>query len=204
MRHRHAGQSPSYNQFYKYSLVLLLTTLLACAANPLFAEPLPTLSAALTSTPAIATAAPVPMVTPAALSPRRPAPAATAVATTAPVPSSTPPVPNYVTRGFDDYRNKGYEAAVHSWLSGSHYGNAVQMLSRVQRFKNIERLYGRYQNYAILLVKGTPTSSFVYTAMVFERKTVYLGFTSQLRHNQWVLSNFRLDEMQMTGAPAQL
>ena len=110
-------------------------------------------------------------------------------------------VPDYITQGFTDYKLDGYEAGVRSWLVGSPYGNAVQLVARVQYFKNIERLYGRYQSYAVLSINETISSNFVYTVMVFERKKVYLGFMSQRRGGRWVLSGLRIDDQQKIASP---
>lgn len=110
-------------------------------------------------------------------------------------------VPVYVSQGFSAYHVQGYEAGVGRWLAGSPYGNAVQLVSRIQYFKNIQQLYGAYQSYRVLLVNETSTSNFVYTEMTFERKKIYLGFTSQRRNGHWVLSKFRIDDQQKIASP---
>lgn len=109
-------------------------------------------------------------------------------------------LPSYVRRGLKDYETKGYEAAVRTWLAGSPYEPATEMVSRIAFFKNIEKLYGKYTHYDVVFTKQTPTSNQVYIRMNFERVSGYVLFTSARRHHKWVLSDIDLDRMQKYGS----
>ena len=125
-----------------------------------------------------------------------PAPALSAAAT------GSGEVPSYVLRGLKDYETKGYEAAVRTWLAGSPYEPATEMVSRIAFFKNIEKLYGKYTHHDIVFTKQTPTSNQAYIRMNFERTSGYILFTSARRNHKWVLSDIDLDRMQKYGSNA--
>nr|MBL0731998.1 hypothetical protein [Desulfobacterales bacterium] len=105
-------------------------------------------------------------------------------------------VPSYIIQGLNDYQDKGYEAAVHTWFRGSPFENGTAMLSKIMFFKNIEMLYGRYLGYDIIFVQQTATSSKVYVRMNYERTAGYIMFTSMPREDKWVLTDIDLDRLQ--------
>jgi uncharacterized protein YktA (UPF0223 family) len=109
-------------------------------------------------------------------------------------------LPSYVRRGLKDYETKGYEAAVRTWLAGSPYEPATEMVSRIAFFKNIEKLYGKYTHYDLVFTKQTPTSNQVYIRMNFERTSGYILFTSARRNHKWVLADIDLDHLQKYGS----
>jgi len=89
-------------------------------------------------------------------------------------------VPKYVIDGLKDYKIKGYEAAVRIWLKDSPYEKATEMATRIQYFKNIEMLYGKFIDYQIIAIQDTVSSHMVYIQMNYERRSVYLQVTSFL------------------------
>ena len=109
-------------------------------------------------------------------------------------------IPNYVLQGLDDYEKKGYEGAVKTWLTDSPFENAIAMASRINFFKNIEKLYGGYLGYDIVFVENTDTSSRVYVRMNFERTAGYIMFTSLLLNGKWSLNHIDLDRLQKFGS----
>ena len=109
-------------------------------------------------------------------------------------------IPNYILQGLDDYGQKGYEAAVTTWLKGSPFEHATQMATRIAFFQNIEKLYGKYIRYDIVFVEHTETSSRVYVRMNFERTAGYIMFTSLPLNNKWSLNHIDLDHLQKFGS----
>ena len=117
-------------------------------------------------------------------------------------PPATKQVPEYIHTGFAAYRTSGYAAGVKRWLEGSPYANATQLASNCQYLKNIERLYGKYQGYTVLMVKQTISSNFVYAEIRYTSQSIYVGFTSLQRDGKWVLARLRFDRQQRLGAAA--
>lgn len=109
-------------------------------------------------------------------------------------------IPAYIIQGLNDYQDKGYEAAMQTWLQGSPFENGTAMASKIMFFKNIEMLYGRYLGYDIIFVQQTATSSQVYVRMNYEHTAGYIMFTSMPRQNKWVLTNIDLDRIQKYGS----
>lgn len=112
-------------------------------------------------------------------------------------------IPDYILRGLDDYQNKGYEAAVNTWLSQSHLPGATSVVSRMNFFKNIEMFYGKYLKYDVVFVQETPISSRVYIRMNFEKTSCYILFTSLLMNGDWRLKDLDLDRLQKFGSNVQ-
>lgn len=109
-------------------------------------------------------------------------------------------VPSYVLSGLKEYESRGYEAAVHVWLTDSPYKNAMTMASNIAFFKNIEKLAGQYQSYDILMTKQTVSSNVVYVRMNYERLPGFILFTSLKRGDKWVLGRVQLDRLQRFGS----
>jgi len=105
-------------------------------------------------------------------------------------------IPKYVLDGLNDYKTKGYEAAVRTWLKDSPFEKATEMASRIQYFKNIEMLYGKYINYKVIAIQEPGTAHMIYIQLDYERKSVFLQFTSFKQKGKWVLSNIKIDEQQ--------
>jgi len=108
-------------------------------------------------------------------------------------------VPTYVQSGLMAYGSQGYEAAVHEWLTGSPYKNAMTMASSIAFFKNIEKLAGKYISYDLLMTKQTVSSNVVYVRMNYERLPGFILFTSLKRGDKWVLGKVHLDRLQRFG-----
>lgn len=109
-------------------------------------------------------------------------------------------VPQYVLNGLAEYGSRGYEAAVHAWLTDSPYKNAMTMASNIAFFKNIEKLAGKYISYDILMTKQTISSNVVYVRMNYERLPGFILFTSLKRGDKWVLGKVHLDRLQRFGS----
>ncbi|MFZ5569459.1 MAG: hypothetical protein ACOZF0_03585 [Thermodesulfobacteriota bacterium] len=105
-------------------------------------------------------------------------------------------VPRYILNGLQTYRREGYEAAVAVWLKDSPWANATLMVSRIAYFKNIEKLYGRYQGYQIVTTQETRTSQMTYVRFIYEKNSGYGMFLSTMRNNAWVLSQIDLHRTQ--------
>jgi hypothetical protein len=105
-------------------------------------------------------------------------------------------VPGYVIDGLKDYKTKGYEAAVRTWLKDSPYEKGTEMATRIQYFKNIELLYGKFIDYKIIAIQETGSSHMVYVQMHYERQSVYLQITSFLKNEKWVFSLYKIDQNQ--------
>jgi hypothetical protein len=105
-------------------------------------------------------------------------------------------VPQYVLDGLNDYKTKGYEAAVRTWLKDSPYEKATEMASRIQYFKNIEMLFGNYINYKVIAIQEPGTSHMVYIQLDYERKSVFVQFISFKKNGEWVLSIIQIDDLQ--------
>jgi len=108
-------------------------------------------------------------------------------------------IPEYVSAGLSVYKTKGYEAAVHVWLADSPYKNAINLVSSLTFFKNIQMLAGKYLSYDVLMTQETISSNRVYVRMNYERMPGYILFTSFKRENKWVLGDIKLDRMQRFG-----
>lgn len=112
-------------------------------------------------------------------------------------------IPDYIVQGLSDYKAKGYEAAVTTWLKGSPFEHATEMATRIAFFQNIEKLYGKYVGHDIVFVEHTETSSRVYVRMNFERTAGYIMFTSLPLNNKWSLNHIDLDRLQKFGSNAR-
>jgi hypothetical protein len=105
-------------------------------------------------------------------------------------------VPAYVTAGLAAYKTKGYEAAVHIWLADSPHKDAVNLVSNLMLFKNIQMLAGKYLSYDILMTQETVSSNLVYVRMNYERVPGYILFTSLKRDGKWVLGSIKTGRLQ--------
>lgn len=108
-------------------------------------------------------------------------------------------VPAYVTAGLSAYKTKGYEAAVHIWLADSPHKDAVNLVSNLMLFKNIQMLAGKYLSYDILMTQETVSSNLVYVRMNYERVPGYILFTSLKRDGKWVLGSIKPGRLQKYG-----
>ena len=109
-------------------------------------------------------------------------------------------VPPYILNGLRTYAEEGYEQAVHVWLKDSPWANAAVLVSRIAYLKNIDKMYGPYQGYEILMTNETRTSQMTYVRFIFSRISGYGLFVSQMRNNQWVLYQIDLHDRQKYAA----
>jgi hypothetical protein len=109
-------------------------------------------------------------------------------------------VPRYILNGLRAYAEEGYEQAVPVWLKDSPWANAAVLVSRIAYLKNIDKMYGPYQGYEILMTNETRTSQMTYVRFIFSRISGYALFVSQMRNNQWVLYRIDLHDRQKYAA----
>ncbi len=105
-------------------------------------------------------------------------------------------IPVFILNGLREYKENGYEAGVRALLKGSPLENATELASRINFFKNIEMLYGKYLSHEIVTVRRTPTSNMVYVKFIYERQSAFGNFISLKVNGAWSLTKVDLHKKQ--------
>ncbi|HET8759877.1 MAG TPA: hypothetical protein VFN94_02340 [Nitrospiria bacterium] len=86
-------------------------------------------------------------------------------------------VPNTIVNGMGDYAFQGADAAVKTWVKGTHLEGSPEAAIQVNNLKRLEAAYGKFQGYHIVQVHElTPLSEIVYLAIHYERGPVFGRF----------------------------
>lgn len=100
-------------------------------------------------------------------------------------------LPSIVITGLNDYKSKGPEAAVKSWIKGSAFETSLEALSQANTFKQVETIYGAYTGYQVIKIKEiTKTSKIVYLSMDYEKDPLFASFLSYKSGDKWLLASF--------------
>lgn len=100
-------------------------------------------------------------------------------------------VPNTIVNGLGDYAFQGADAAVKTWVKGTHLEGSPEAAIQVNNLKQLEGIYGKFQGYHIVQVHHlTPLSEIVYLAIHYERGPVFERFLAFRVKDGWLLPDF--------------
>jgi hypothetical protein len=100
-------------------------------------------------------------------------------------------VPNTIVNGLGDYAFQGADAAVKTWVKGTHLEGSPEAASQVNNLKQLEAAYGKFQSYHIVQVHElTPLTEIVYLAIHYERGPVFGRFLAFRIKGGWLLPDF--------------
>lgn len=100
-------------------------------------------------------------------------------------------VPNTIVNGMGDYAFQGADAAVKTWVKGTHLEGSPEAAIQVNNLKQLEAAYGKFQGYHIVQVHElTPLSEIVYLAIHYERGPVFGRFLAYRIKDGWLLPDF--------------
>ena len=103
-------------------------------------------------------------------------------------------LPSIILDGLNEYKAKGPDAAVKTWIKGSAFETSVEAQSQGNLFKQVETMYGKYIGYQIVKMKEiTKTTMVVYITMDYEKGPVFASFLTYRSGDSSILANFKFN-----------
>jgi hypothetical protein len=101
------------------------------------------------------------------------------------------PLPSFLLSGFDAYKTKGAEEAIHLWIKDGPLEGNKEAISQVSALRQIEELYGAYQGYETVFVRELSfRTQVIYLILDYENGPLFGRFTIYRTNHRWVLTSF--------------
>lgn len=100
-------------------------------------------------------------------------------------------LPRVIEEGLNAYASGGAEAAVAAWLKGGPGEGERVAEAEADKFKRMERFFGRYKSYESIDTKDIGKSSkVIYLALNFERGAIFASFIVYKTDKDWVVTGW--------------